>query len=214
MRFFLKTSDFKKIKKNVHGTLHEYGGTFRINDSNKTMILGQVNNGSYDGIKFERGVVEFHTHPSTCKSNTECTIGLLSPEDLFNIAIGKKYGVQRHLVFSEFGTWSISLTTLAARSIFRTEQHTELYLTRLWTVFDELHRLFLTKRVSMNKYKLAWITEAKRRGFDIQLFPSTMEPYVDIVTDVLSKDELSGKTVAIRKIPDKYIHLLQRLASK
>lgn len=212
MRLFLRKTDLRKIQKWVDTQLNEYGGGFTIDTSRRLLTLGTVSKGNYDGIDFKRAAVEFHTHPSKCKTASECTIALLSPEDLFNIAIGRKYGVQRHLVFTATGTWSISLSSIAASAIFRSERHTYTYLSNLWHVFDELHRQFLKRRVNMRRYMSTWIAEAKKRGFDIKLFGKNEIPYVDLNLLKLSDDESLGKRVPLRHVPPKYVQFLSKLA--
>jgi len=89
----------------------EHGGNTRIdvvNDS-ATVSMKRHTVGSFSSVDLPRGLIDWHTHPMTCKSQFNCTMGLPSPEDMMHIILGSAVGNLAHLVYSSDGVYIIKV---------------------------------------------------------------------------------------------------------
>jgi hypothetical protein len=87
----------------------EHGGDSRIDYASGYILPATEQTGSFSGVQLNRGIVDWHTHPATCIDEDNCTIGLPSPSDMANVAIGAASGNQAHMVYSAEGTYVIQL---------------------------------------------------------------------------------------------------------
>lgn len=159
------------LREKVDTEKMEYGGAFIIDTDTNKLRTPALSNGGYDNINFERGVVEFHTHPALCQSDKVCTVPLGSPEDLVNIVIGQLNGVQYHILYSDDGQYVLRLrpTRLAA---IDPGQHGDIeklkvYICSLWTAFDRLHSMFIDLKPGITLYREVWLELAREKGFEI-----------------------------------------------
>jgi hypothetical protein len=166
----------------------EYGGAFVIDTATKTLKTPEISNGGYDRISFDRGIVEFHTHPTPCKDKQTCTVPLGSPEDLVNIVIGQLNGVQYHILYSNDGQYVLRLRPTRLAAISDDYEKLKIYICSLWTAFDTLHNMFIETKPGLGLYRQVWIGEAERRGFEVVLWDSESAPIVKVNMNALGSN--------------------------
>ena len=108
--------DLSKLMKT--GTV-EYGGNTVLTINNRVGVLtkGQMTKGQFNNVNLPRGIVDWHTHPRTCRSPNNCTLGLPSPADMMNILIGSSKGNLAHMVYSTEGVYLIRVKEYVKLSI-------------------------------------------------------------------------------------------------
>lgn len=89
----------------------EYGGNTVVHqsDRNCTLTLGEMVQGQFDHVDLPRGIVDWHTHPRTCRARNDCTVGLPSPSDMENVVLGHAMGNLAHMVYSSEGVYVLML---------------------------------------------------------------------------------------------------------
>jgi len=87
----------------------EFGGNVKINKTSGVLTLGSIVKGSFNNVNFQRGIVDWHTHPFRCQDVNKCTIGLPSPGDMVNTIIGSSLGNLAHIVYSRDGVYILQV---------------------------------------------------------------------------------------------------------
>jgi hypothetical protein len=153
--------------------------------------------GQFAKVDIPRGVVECHTHPATCRTNT-CTVALPSAPDMVNIVIGVRDGVQAHLLYCADGVYVIQVSPALRkvaqatdpRSICRL-QHT---VCEINGALDGVMNEYTAKAESSASgaegsaqqkhlyatYQKRWLDKARELGFDITLVPYDEQPAVPV----------------------------------
>lgn len=154
--------------------------------------------GGYAQITIPRGVVEFHSHPAQCSTQSgTCAVALPSARDMVNIAIGFRDGVQVHLLYSQDGVYIIrvgeALGKLACADddtgCCRLQRHLCAIMARL----DGLHARFVreledtgtgkagvSEGVLYSQHRRRWLADARELGFDIDLVSLDTRPRLRI----------------------------------
>jgi hypothetical protein len=114
---------------------NEVGCTFEIAEDGQSFHLTEAQMGKMTGLKGARasvdvdiGILEGHTHPSTCTSRSQCAVGPPSSSDLVNVKARHHSGNRQHIVGKQF---CLSLPCIALRAAFDTTCHWQQRLTRL-----------------------------------------------------------------------------------
>jgi hypothetical protein len=181
------------------------GGGFRLVNLNRLTESGE---GEFAVVHIQRGVVEFHTHPSTCnvsKNGQElCTVPLPSAADMVNVLMGYVDGVRVHLLYCDDGVYVIQLgpsLVAAAQSHTRWAEEPQL-MCRFQALACQVHAQLTqchkryAKQTSghmSNKQERAlyadhqqnWMRCARDLGFLVHLVPPDELPSVQIETPVV-----------------------------
>lgn len=109
--FAVDVNFFRRAREFVRTGTGEVGGD-AIVDFESGLIAGNTTQrGGFDRVDLQRGLVDWHTHPATCRHDRggrkECTIGAPSPSDFANIVTGASRGTLAHLLFSREGTYMV-----------------------------------------------------------------------------------------------------------
>lgn len=166
------------IQKNV-----ENGGNTAVNFQLAEVGPGEITTGAYNSIQMPRGVVDWHSHPSKCKNQNMCALGLPSPADMANIAVGTLAGTQVHLVYASEGTYVIRVREDVVALLQQNPDLQHGYLLRIRTILEGLHEYFLRSRISYKAYASDWMDAAKYLGFDVQLFKKNEAPVFPLFYD-------------------------------
>lgn len=177
----LKMRDYTKNK------LVEFGGNLKFNMKTKTLTPGTTSSGEYNGINVERGVVDWHSHPSQCKNDNTCALGLPSPSDLRNILLGAMHGTSAHLVFSKEGTYMIQVRAPLLRKLQNDDDENKTMLkSKLREIddfFEDEHRRFVKTRTLYTIHMKKWMDSVRRYGFNIRLFKGDTIPEIRVYFD-------------------------------
>jgi hypothetical protein len=173
----------------------EHGGDTRLNFDSGFILPASEQTGTFANVDLHRGIVDWHTHPDKCLDEDTCTIGLPSPSDMANVAIGASMGNQAHLVYSREGTYTIQMTQLERRKLLSDAKYAREYPAHVDRVLSKVFRKF--GKVPHEKFKGGRMTAAQGKqfyaqftdeytaaaeklGFIMKLFPGDMVPVVNI----------------------------------
>jgi hypothetical protein len=153
--------------------------------------------GKFAKVDIPRGVVECHTHPATCRTNS-CTVALPSAPDMVNIVVGVRDGVQAHLLYCADGVYVIRVTDELAKLARAT---TPRDICRLQRVICEVNGTLndvmdeYTKKAEAPSageegsvgqqrlyavYQKRWLDAARALGFSVTLVPFDEQPRVPV----------------------------------
>jgi hypothetical protein len=174
----------RRTRRMVRTSMREHGGNFALDFGHRRLISGQKAVGKYDQLQLmERGVVDWHLHPGKCQKKT-CALGLPSPDDLVNIAIGVQYGTVGHLLYSAEGTYRIQLVAQLQRIVQRSPDAMRRFVGKIQTEFNQLDDQFQESAAqNYKKYMRDWMKLAKRTGFTVRLFRKDALPSIRIPYD-------------------------------
>lgn len=205
----------ESILRHVHSDTnpHEIGGafTFEPMPTGGFQLTHRVTNRGgkeFAAVHIQRGVVEFHTHPSTCqlaKNGQEtCTVPLPSAADMVNVLMGYIDGVRAHLLYCDDGVYVIRLgqsLAVAAGSHPRWAAEPQL-MCRFQRMACDIHSSLTACHARYAKVASKHMSEARDRavyfehqqnwmqcardlGFDVQLVPADELPTIRIETPVV-----------------------------
>jgi hypothetical protein len=151
--------------------------------------------GKFSRIDIARGVVEFHTHPATCKGDT-CTVPLPSAPDMVNILVGYRDGVQAHLLYCQDGVYVIQVSEALGRLAMATDPvgccRLQQKLCEIHSRLDGLTNGYIrelskaeggaeVERAMYERHRVRWLQEARALGYDISdPLPLDQPPRVNI----------------------------------
>ena len=98
-----------RIRKMVRDGSNEFGGDSIVDFREGIVYPSSTQSGTFNSVDLKRGLVDWHTHPATCRKVDQCTIGLPSPSDLVNVLKGASIGTMCHLLYSREGTYVIQV---------------------------------------------------------------------------------------------------------
>ena len=190
----------KKARQYMQTGKHEHGGNTVVDFKNKVIRSnGKVAVGHFTGIAMSRGVVEWHSHPATCrKSNKECTVGLPSPLDMSSIAKGAARGTLAHMVYAKEGTYVIRIRSDVRESIgqFGHQISGVLFadkcMQRFEQFFASIHRALVSTlhnrtSATYTKVRKQFIKFAAKEGFSVLFFKGATRPQFRLTYDCKSR---------------------------
>jgi hypothetical protein len=185
-----------KNRKTMQTGAVEHGGDSHLDFRTGFIMEATEQTGDFASVDLTRGIVDWHTHPATCKSKNMCTIGLPSPADLANVAIGATMGNQAHMVYSLEGTYVIQLDGLEIRKLLSDGQYAR---DRPDEVNRQMGKIFakysslppgersadkpmsdISARDYYKRFSREYIRRAKELGFVVRLFPGDTIPKISI----------------------------------
>ena len=129
----------KRVRCYVKKTLKEHGGDTVIDFDHNKVLPATMQVGKYDRVDLNRGLVDWHTHPAGCLNRDTCTIGLPSPADMANVAIGVASGTLAHMVYSREGTYVIQMKYQVRSRLLTDPTYRTAKAKRSSKVFSELY---------------------------------------------------------------------------
>jgi hypothetical protein len=100
---------YKRIRHMVDNDMIEHGGDTMLDLMSGDIIAASIQNGVFNRVDIKRGIIDWHCHPGTCRSNGECTIGMPSVMDMGLVTDGAALGNLAHMVFSREGTYVLQV---------------------------------------------------------------------------------------------------------
>lgn len=184
-----------KIRKAMRNSKVEHGGDSHLNFDTGFIMPASEQTGSFANVDLHRGIVDWHTHPDTCLRDDTCTIGLPSPSDMANVAIGARMGNQAHMVYSREGTYTIQLQPLERRKMMGDANYARKFPEHVNSVLLKVFAKY--GRIPLEKFKDGKMTaaqgkrfyseftdeytvEAEKLGFIVKLFPGDAVPVINI----------------------------------
>lgn len=169
----------------------EHGGNVAFGDhgdasppdspSTSTLHPGDTTTGGYNFIKMPRGLIDWHSHPNRCRDADTCAVGLPSPADLKNIAIGAVFGTQGHLVYSDEGTYLVQLHPETLSKLREDPCNMELFACAVDKICVYLHHDHIrNKKQSYTGYQRKWFPVVRALGFNVRLFPGDAPPEIPL----------------------------------
>jgi hypothetical protein len=193
------------------GDMIEHGGNFFI-DVHKGVVVGAIENeGRYSRIQMTRGLMDWHSHPSKCKNENSCALGIPSPDDIENIVMGAIYKNKGHLVYAKEGTYFIQLTPQRIQLLSCDYARLETYLDDLRRLSDKLHRSFMRKKFAYKQYTRVWCDLMRKCGLTIQFFKGNTLPRFDLYIN--KSDSNDAKLYEAIQVPIDVQRDTQRLAN-
>lgn len=170
---------YKDLRTSVARSKTERGGILQpIQTQNGyTLVEAGTNNGDHNGVKFaNRGVIEYHTHPSTCVNN-KCNVKLPSPEDMLLIIAGCLCGTQYHLVLTGRGNFVCSLPTPTFIQLSEMSMLSLLeYMRNLYIQLDRISELHVNDKLTLEKARYAFIQACRNAGVNIDAIRADVVP--------------------------------------
>ncbi len=162
--------------------MREYGGDAVLEAQSGIVRAGKhVNRGAYSRVKFPRGVVDFHSHPSKCLNKNTCAVGLPSPADCCNVIKGAAKGTLFHMVLSREGTYVLRLNDHLLEQLRLGQVTTQQLCDKCIPAFTRLHDEYAKRSVrEYPKYRSRWLRLARKLGFIAQLFQKNRRPSVTL----------------------------------
>jgi hypothetical protein len=158
----------------------EHGGNTAIDFNKGTVTDGDHTTGQYSYVDIPRGVIDFHTHPSACKSDAECTVGLPSPPDLVNAIKGFLNGTLAHLLYAKEGTYVLQsqsdhpfLTGLAAD-----RRNRNAHFKRMGDIFERMHERFSNGSMPYAEHSRLYLKAMSTFGIQVHLFKGDEQPII------------------------------------
>jgi len=162
----------------------EYGGDSIVDFTDGIVYPSTTQNGTFNSVDLQRGLVDWHTHPATCRKVNECTMGLPSPADLVNVLQGAALGTLCHLLYSREGTYVIQVTAPVRRALVAAGGTSQSQSRTIMTEFTALFKKFNSKQtMSAVQYESlchAYIARARREGVYMKLFKGDTIPRFDM----------------------------------
>jgi hypothetical protein len=156
-------------------TDREFGGNFVLDPWTNELRLNKTAYGGLDSVDVERGLVEFHSHPTKCQGD-ECALGVPSPADIGNIAIGAIHGNQFHLLYSSDGIHVLSLSDRVRKGI-STESGFRAYIKRYIPKLYDLYLSFIDDELSYHEFRRKYLKIVRDMGINMEERPlSTHRP--------------------------------------
>lgn len=188
--FSVDSKFHRKIRKLMNEAKKEYGGDSRVDFTKGLILPATMQVGGYDKVDLNRGVIDWHTHPNKCLNSSKCTIGLPSPSDMANVAIGVADGTLAHLIYSREGTYVVQMMYKERAKLFsdlayRTSKpkSVEAAFNRLFDAMDKTdphvgsyRSKSAATQVSYSNFSKQFRELAKAQGFCLQLFKGNAIP--------------------------------------
>ena len=160
----------------------EHGGNFVVNYGDSALARdtrAHEAKGAFNEVNIDRSHIDWHTHPSQCKSDGTCTVALPSPADLLNVAVGSLYGNAAHVLYTEDGAFVISVPPALQHKLKDTSFQTS-FVKRLNTDMYAIHNAFTANQLSYKEYKVKFLNATRRLGFKIKNHGLRSPPYVTL----------------------------------
>lgn len=186
---FVVSDDFHQRNRDRVRKLQEHGGSTHIDwtsvQQGYRVVFreGRTVKGGYDYIDIPRALIDWHSHPGSCKSKNICALGVPSPDDMRNVFIGAFSGSLGHLVYAKEGTFTIQLEPsflrkhrakyIADENAFK--RASDAIRDAFKRVYD---RYFNDRSIKYRDYRRLWVDEAKQQGFKVRLFAGDRKPYL------------------------------------
>lgn len=156
----------------------EIGGTLRFNDDGTTFIFDRVQTGQFARVEIPKGVVQFHTHTSTCRGAT-CTLGIPSVQDLVEFTRAfMRDDALIHCLYSEDGCYCISVIPQMARYLSKPESCTDWRdrttknMMSLYATLNPAHM----SRATYHEFRDNWVTLAREHGLSVHRYDRGVVP--------------------------------------
>jgi hypothetical protein len=186
---FVVADPFHNANRERVRKLQEHGGAAHIDwtsvQQGQRVVFreGKTVKGGYDYIDIPRALIDWHSHPGSCKSKNVCALGVPSPDDMRNVFIGAFAGSLGHLVYAKEGTFTIQLEppfVARHRDAFLADDRAFKRAAKevkeaFRAVYDQY---FNDRSIKYADYRRLWVAEAKRRGFKVRLFAGERKPHL------------------------------------
>lgn len=178
---FKVDEEFHSRNRKCINDMVEHGGNCVLDFSNKLVLPAEAKTGGYNFVNMPRGIIDWHSHPRRCKSNSMCAIGLPSPMDMVNIVLGAMHGTKAHLVYSHEGTYLVQVREEILKQLRESPCYFKMYEEKIKAVLEALHQEFLDAHLRQyRKYIQEWLVTAEKLGFTVHLFPKDTCPEIPL----------------------------------
>lgn len=176
-----------RVRQLMRDALEEHGGDVIINFDSNIILPASTQVGKYNKVNLRRGVVDWHTHPGRCLSDSVCTIGLPSPADMANIVIGVSMGTLAHMVYSREGTYLVQMTNSMRARVLASPSFQKAKINQVLQAFEHLYQVFnkvphetfhavKSVPVPYSVFRRKFIELGVRHGFNIKFFRGNTVP--------------------------------------
>lgn len=184
-RFVLDQDAYETYQLEADGQGAEVGGTMSFDCSSLTMrpVATSIAHGEATSVDVPHGIIEFHVHHGHCRRKSEvCWFLVPSATDMVNIANDSTSGNWAHLIFSPEGTYVVRVGPELREKLRRGDAKG--LLERLRADLEGRVKRFLdpSDPNTYDQFRDAWFVFVGQRGFDVDLFPRGVAPYVDLPT--------------------------------
>lgn len=150
----------------------EMGGTMKFNADCTSFVLDSIRSGQFAHVKIPRGIVQFHTHTSSCQGDI-CTLSIPSVRDLVEFTRAFMRGdTLIHCLYSADGCYCISITPEMAVFLSQQKSRKE-WSKRTITNMTSFYAATDIGSLSASKYnefRDNWITLAQVQGISIRRY--------------------------------------------
>ena len=125
---------------------HEIAGALVPDSTGQFLQALDVHSGTRDAVVFPKAALQFHTHPSMCKKESDCYVDTPSPADVMGaLKSADIYGTAAHVVFSHTGTYIMRMARMSDGG--------------KQAVADQLHALFssLSNQEQLPTFRGRWL---------------------------------------------------------
>jgi hypothetical protein len=168
--FRIQEDFHENARKNVLEDKTETGGNTLINYDDFTVRTGSTQGSDqYNGVKLERGAIDWHSHPATCVDG-KCALGTPSHVDLGNILLGAMSGGKAHMVYAKEGTYVIQVDP---KVVAKYKEDPTLFPDKLKQIVRDVNTVyqkFVKDEISYSQYRRSWNKVAKDHGFLVEFF--------------------------------------------
>lgn len=170
------------IMRDVTKTKNERAGTLTLGPGRTLVLAAPMVEGDRDSVDVPKGMLEFHTHPSTCRDDDpDCGIDVPSPEDIGLLLHGLLNGSLAHLVFASTGSYVMQATPSLAHKIHALgDGYIGSLIADFERLFDEEPQRLgkLGNRAFLDRFREAWMRLAKKHRLRCAFQPAPRPPRV------------------------------------
>lgn len=148
---------------------YEVGGTFKLSKDHTTFLLDTATTGQFARVQIPKGIVQFHTHTSTCRDKL-CTLGIPSVQDLVEFTRAFMRGdALIHCLYSIDGCYCISVTPDMQRHLAPLrerkawKERTQKNMTSFYATLD-------ARNGSYNEFRDNWVALAHVHGIALRRY--------------------------------------------
>ena len=159
----------------------ERGGVFIADiDSGTLTCPDSVQKGETSEVTIDHGIVEWHTHPTTCDLWTRCGISAPSAKDMSSIVVDVMNGNRVHMVFARDSTYIVRVGPVLERLMLAAQNESDDALEYAGAAIDHVFDMN-QKRLSLNLQDAksntaytggfldSWLHLSKLLGFEVNV---------------------------------------------
>lgn len=162
----------------------EHGGSAQIGQKGELFLQeAQGNSRGQDHIQLPPMNIMWHTHPQTCKTKSNCGLGMPSSSDIERFIIDSMQACFVHMVFAHEGTYVIALKRQIRRDLARrTPDQQAAYAKNVAAEFTKIQKYYQENfdNMSYHQFSRKWMNFANANSIDVMFFGKGVLPIFTI----------------------------------